>query len=57
MAPARAALRLEPGATRRLPLVFTAAADAPAGVATAALDITHDGVRRGQLFDVVLVVS
>jgi hypothetical protein len=42
---------------RRLPLVFTAAADAPAGVATAALDITHDGVRRGQLFDVVLVVS
>jgi glyoxylase-like metal-dependent hydrolase (beta-lactamase superfamily II) len=57
VAPARAALRLEPGATRRLPLVFTAAADAPAGVATAALDITHDGVRRGQLFDVVLVVS
>ena len=57
VAPARAALRLEPGATRRLPLVFTAAADAPAGVASAALDITHDGVRRGQLFDVVLVVS
>ena len=57
VAPARAALRLEPGATRRLPLVFTAAADAPAGVATAALDITHDGARRGQLFDVVLVVS
>jgi glyoxylase-like metal-dependent hydrolase (beta-lactamase superfamily II) len=55
--PARATLRLEPGAMRRLPLVFTAAADAPAGVATAALDITHDGVRRGQLFDVVLVVS
>lgn len=57
VAPARAALRVEPGATRRLPLVFTAAADAPEGVATAALDITHDGVRRGQLFDVVLVVS
>jgi hypothetical protein len=40
-----------------LPLVFSAAADAPAGLALAALDVTQDGVRRGQLFDCILDVT
>jgi len=57
VAPAQAALRVEPGGVKRLPLEFAAAADAPDGLSLAALDITHDGARRGQLFDVVLVVS
>ena len=57
VAPAQGAMRVEPGETKRLPVTFTAAADAPAGLCLAALDITHDGVRRGQLFDVILVVT
>jgi hypothetical protein len=57
VAPAQAALRVEPGGVKRLPLTFTAAADAPAGLSLVALDVTHDGVRRGQLFDVVILVS
>jgi glyoxylase-like metal-dependent hydrolase (beta-lactamase superfamily II) len=57
VAPAQAALRVEPGGVKRLPLTFTAAVDAPAGLSLVALDVTHDGVRRGQLFDVVILVS
>ena len=55
--PAVATLRMQPGETKTLPLVFTAAGDAPQGLALAALDITQDGVRRGQLFDVILDVT
>jgi hypothetical protein len=56
VAPAQAALRVEPGGVKRLPLTFTAAADAPPGLSLVALDVAHDGVRRGQLFDVVILV-
>lgn len=57
VAPATAALRVPPGEIKTLPLTFSAAADAATGLALAALDITHDGVRRGQLFDVVLNIT
>jgi glyoxylase-like metal-dependent hydrolase (beta-lactamase superfamily II) len=55
--PEAATLRLPAGGVDTLPLVFSAAADAPPGLALAALDITHDGVRRGQLFDVILALE
>jgi glyoxylase-like metal-dependent hydrolase (beta-lactamase superfamily II) len=57
VAPAQAALRVEPGGVKRLPLTFSATADVLAGLSLVALDVTHDGVRHGQLFDVVLLVS
>jgi hypothetical protein len=35
----------------------SAAQDAAAGLALVAIDITQDGVRRGQLFDVIVNVG
>jgi hypothetical protein len=55
--PAVATLRVPAGDVKPLPLVFSGAADAPAGLALAALDVTQDGVRRGQLFDCILDVT
>jgi glyoxylase-like metal-dependent hydrolase (beta-lactamase superfamily II) len=55
--PAVATLRVEPGAVRRLPVRVSAARDAARGLALAALDITQDGVRRGQLFDAIVNVG
>jgi glyoxylase-like metal-dependent hydrolase (beta-lactamase superfamily II) len=57
VAPAAATLRVPPGEMKALPLIFSAARDTAPGLAVAALDITHDGVRRGQLFDVILGVG
>ncbi len=57
VAPAAATLRVPPGEMKALPLIFAAASDTAPGLAVAALDITHDGVRRGQLFDVILGVG
>jgi glyoxylase-like metal-dependent hydrolase (beta-lactamase superfamily II) len=57
VAPALATLRVQPGETKTLPLVVSAAGDAAAGLALAAIDITQDGVRRGQLFDVIVAVG
>ena len=55
--PAVATLRVPAGERRSLPLAFSASADMPAGLALAALDITQDGIRRGQLFDAILDVT
>ncbi|MEX0670928.1 MAG: MBL fold metallo-hydrolase [Pirellulales bacterium] len=55
--PSVATLRVQPGEMKTLPLVFTAAGDTPQGLALAALEITQEGVRRGQLFDVILDVT
>ena len=55
--PSVATLRVQPGEMKTLPLVFTAAGDAPQGLALAAIEITQDGVRRGQLFDVIVDVG
>ncbi|MCX7429968.1 MAG: hypothetical protein NTY17_03005 [Planctomycetia bacterium] len=55
--PSVATLRVQPGELKRLPLTFTTTGDARAGLTLAAIDITQDGVRRGQLFDVILDVS
>jgi hypothetical protein len=42
---------------KALPLVFSASAEKPVGLTLAALDITQDGARRGQWFDVILDVT
>jgi hypothetical protein len=55
--PSVATLRVEAGAARRLPVRVSAAQDAAAGLALVAIDITQDGVRRGQLFDVIVNVG
>ena len=55
--PSVATLRVEAGAARRLPVRVTAAKDAVQGLALVAIDITQDGVRRGQLFDVIVNVT
>jgi glyoxylase-like metal-dependent hydrolase (beta-lactamase superfamily II) len=55
--PSVATLRVEAGGTRRLPVRVSAAVDATAGLALAAIDITQDGVRRGQLFDVIVNIA
>jgi hypothetical protein len=54
--PAAVTLRVEPLGVRRLPVRVSAAQDAAAGLTLAAIDITQDGVRRGQLFDVIVNV-
>jgi uncharacterized membrane protein len=55
--PSVATLRVEAGAARRLPVSVSAAPDAAAGLALVAIDITQDGVHRGQLFDVIVNVG
>jgi hypothetical protein len=55
--PSVATLRVEAGGVRQLPVRVSAASDAPAGLALVAIDITQDGVRRGQLFDVIVNVA
>ena len=55
--PSVATVRVEAGAARRLPVRVSAAQDAAAGLALVAIDITQDGVRRGQLFDVIVNVG
>jgi glyoxylase-like metal-dependent hydrolase (beta-lactamase superfamily II) len=55
--PAVATLRVPAGEIKTLPLVFSASAETPVGLTLAALDITQDGVRRGQWFDVILDVT
>ncbi len=57
VAPATAALRVEAGETKRLPLTIAVAGDVPAGLALVAIDITQDGRRRGQLFDAAVIVG
>ena len=54
--PSVATLRVEAGGARRLPVRVTAANDAAGGLALVAIDITQDGVRRGQLFDLIVNV-
>jgi glyoxylase-like metal-dependent hydrolase (beta-lactamase superfamily II) len=54
--PAAVTLRVEPLGVRRLPVRVSAVQDAAAGLTLAAIDITQDGVRRGQLFDVIVNV-
>ncbi|MFM9197432.1 MAG: hypothetical protein ACKOWG_17170, partial [Planctomycetia bacterium] len=55
--PSVATLRVEAGGSRSLPVRVSAAADAAAGLSLVAIDITQDGVRRGQLFDVIVNVT
>jgi hypothetical protein len=55
--PSVATLRVEAGATRSLPVRVSAASDAAIGLAIVAIDITQDGLRRGQLFDVIVNVT
>jgi glyoxylase-like metal-dependent hydrolase (beta-lactamase superfamily II) len=55
--PSVATLRVEAGGSRSLPVRVSAAGDAAAGLALVAIDITHDAVRRGQLFDVIVNVT
>jgi glyoxylase-like metal-dependent hydrolase (beta-lactamase superfamily II) len=55
--PVVAAFRVPPGERKAMPLVFSAAADTPAGLVLAGLDVTDNGRRRGQIFDVILVVD
>ena len=55
--PTVATLRVQPGEMKTLPLVFTAAGDAPQGLTLAAIEITQDGVRHRQLFDVIVDVG
>jgi hypothetical protein len=55
--PSVATLRVDAGAVRRLPVRVSAAQNAAAGLAIAAIDITQDGVRRGQLFDLIVNVG
>ena len=55
--PSVATLRVEAGGSRSLPVRVSAAGHAAAGLALVAIDITHDTVRRGQLFDVIVNVT
>ena len=52
--PSVATLRVEAGGFRRLPVKVSAANDAVQGLALVAIDVSQDGVRRGQLFDVIV---
>ena len=52
--PSVATLRVEAGGLRRLPVRVSAASNASAGLALVAIDVSQDGVRRGQLFDVIV---
>lgn len=55
--PSVAVLRVEAGENRRLPLRVSAATNAAAGLAIIGIDVSQDGVRCGQLFDVIVHVA
>ena len=55
--PSVAVLRVEAGENRRLPLRVSAATNADAGLALIGIDVSQDGVRCGQLFDVIVHVA